>query len=251
MAKKQKYNDDLLMMAVIEYAKTHPGKIHAAKLARWASENIPELKGVRDYMFLRKTTTTTKNGKKIIKNRPCSDKIEEINEARKTTASIATNILLHSSDPDDFLMLSRSQQRQAIIDTRSQVDKITKRDRQLNDENRLLREENSELLKKTDLLETQCKEIRKEIAVFKKNLKVVLWKKVESNCKDELTSIGILDGGYDFNVYLRSLADKSNNAYSFVNDLKKLVNENKQEKNEHMFDSNNTDDLTTGIDFGE
>lgn len=234
MAKTQKYNDDLLMMAVIEYAKTHPGKIHAAKLARWASENIPELKGVRDYMFSRKTITTTKNGKKIIKNRPCTDKIEEINEARKTTAAIATNVLLHSSNLDEFFILDRAQQRQAIVDTRYQMDMISKQIRQLNDENRLLKEKNSELSKGTDLLETQIQDIQHKIAVFKKNIKIVIRAIDEKKCKDALASIGIFNNRYDYDVVLRSLADEANNIDNSVHELKRLVKESKQENNDEQ-----------------
>ena len=72
MAKTQKYDDELLLEAVLKYSNQYKGIIKATKLAMWCQDNIPGLKGVEYYHFMRPTQELNpKNGKLEKKKKKC------------------------------------------------------------------------------------------------------------------------------------------------------------------------------------
>lgn len=94
MAKTQKYTDEQLVDAVIKYSQIYSGKIMASKLSVWARKNIQGLEEVQQYMFCRpQKVKDPKTGKYKTVDRPCTKKIAEINNSRRTIASVYKGIL--------------------------------------------------------------------------------------------------------------------------------------------------------------
>lgn len=125
MAKTTKYDESLLMKAVVSYAKEHRTKIKATELAQWADNNIEGLQGVRNYHFSRPAEIIdAKTGKSVKVERECAKKIKEINATRSTESAVHINPLLQASSIDAFHRLPRSEQDTWIEQTRKQVGEL-------------------------------------------------------------------------------------------------------------------------------
>ena len=250
MAKTQKYSDELLLTAVIRYSEAFSGKIRASKLARWASENVEGLEGVRDYMFTRPVIVgTAKNGERKYENRPCLDRINEINAARSVTAAMVENALLHSSDPDAFMYLSRPQQRQAIIDTRKQTEELMKQFRASERENRILKSENEKLRELEEQLEEKCAAIQEGMDSLEKLLKSALRFVDEKNRREVLAGIGIEDDHFDFERNFRSLTISAEETFSIADALKSMRSGNTGTDASPVVRDDDAADLFDGLNF--
>ena len=219
MAKRAQYPEDKLLEAVVRYAEQHRGKIEATKLARWASENIEGLEGVKDRHFTRPAEKKdTKTGKKIKEIRPCTAKINELNTARNTVSSMNTNVLLKSSNIDKFLDLPRHVQREMILDTRAQVDSLIA-------ENVYLRKENKATDEKTQAASSHADSLGEQLSALKKDHAKLLslitsaMEKIEADERQRiLAEIGVCDGLFDLDTYVDSMTVRINEV-SAINDV--------------------------------
>lgn len=215
MAKTQKYAEDLLIEAVVRYADVYFGQIKATELAKWASNNIEGLEGVRDYHFLRPVKEKDiKTGKPVERPKMCTVRIEEINAGRRTTTEMNRNVLLNSTNVNNFLNLPVNEQRQAILDTRAQVSK-------LQSENLKLHRENESLLTKYRVLSDQAEKQEARIEELNRKqekLRVVVNRAMavydDGERRKMLGSIGIRDGSLDLDTYVDSLTIDPSEAFA-------------------------------------
>ena len=213
MAKVQKYNEEMMVEAVIQYAAETPGKITAKGIAEWSNDHIPELKGVRDYHFLRPQKSKDKRGIVHETVRPCTVKIREINDER-TVRPYDGNILLQSSDVLEFFKIPMSDQRELILKTRSYVESLVK-------ENKVLREKSTYSESKLIMLQDELDEMTAMAEDWKENYRSVidthnrLLKKVDKELgRQALASIGIIDGDIDIQRFKESRTEPSNKTFN-------------------------------------
>lgn len=240
MAKVQKYSDDLLLTAVIKYADIYHGKIEASKLAAWAKVNIAGLEDVRDYMFLRPQTIKDVRGNKKEVQRPCTIKINEINNARSVSAGITENVLLKSSDIDLFFSLPRPTQRKLIIDTRAQVDAILTRNAYLEKEYKSVMAENTSLKSNQEKFEAKLDSILKDFKTLQKRVQSWMKHTDEAMRKSTLEKIGIKDGSFDLDKNLEDLSIGIDEAF----DIDKTIRNGKTNESSSL-----ASDIIEGIDF--
>lgn len=221
MAKTQTYSDDILIKAVEKYAKEYSGKIMATKLAEWAKEHIQGLEGVHDYNFVRPSVINDpKTKKKKHEKRLCTMRIEEINKTRTTAAGISTNILLKSSNIDDFFRLSTSEQRKYILSTREQMDSLVARNLYLERENNVIHAENNRLSILENELDANLDEISKTEKNLKKKVNQIITVIDGSQRRDVLASIGISDDGFNLKKNTDSLSIAIKEAFSISDVIK-------------------------------
>lgn len=243
MAKTQKYRDELLLEAVVKYAELNRGKIVATKLAEWASANIDGLEGVRDYHFTRpyleKEPTT---GKNVSKAKRCTEKINKINAARNTIVAINGNTLLRSANVDAFFLLPKHVQRELILQTREQVDRLTATTQYLQRENRTIAEENKALRSTQEELSS----VQTDIINQQKKLMLLLRNAIsdidECKRKEILEKIGIHNGTIDLLEYTKSLTYEAGTLMGFNEAIKQHQRENSEVE---------IDSLMKGLDFDE
>ena len=244
MAKTQKYTDDQLVDAVIQYSQVYSGKIMASKLAIWARKNMQGLEEVQQYMFCRQQKVKDlKTGKYKTVDRPCAKKIAEINNSRRTIASIDDNPILRSANIDQFFELPVCEQRQAVVKTREQVDKIIKENIYLRKENTVIDEKNKSLAKTQEELEQKLNDIAKRQEQIMLILRKVKSDYNEKICRDGLSKIGITDNHIDLNTYVDSLTDELANIF----DVGKIIHQDI--KSSSSTSEKNIDILMEGLDF--
>ena len=162
MARTQKFPENLLLEAVVKYAETEKGKIKATELAAWAALNIKGLEGVRDYHFMRPVREVDpRTGKQKENKKPCTLRMEEINQARSLTESVKRNTLLKASTIEAFMDQPDYVQRRQIADTRETVDRILAKNASLAKENGSLQETNRELKSKLAGLSEKVEALRR------------------------------------------------------------------------------------------
>lgn len=206
MARKQKFNEDILLEAVVKYSEISNRKIKATELARWARKNIFGLEEVQDYHFLRPIKEKdSKTGKTLFKKRLCTERIEEINKARNYSNKITNNILLQNTNIDDFYALQLGEQRELIVATRQtyimlkkQIEKITIEKNKLEDKEIVLDNTINELLGRLNKIEQEQKVLRKRVSyilsVTDEEIRKVMYEK-----------IGIKDNHRDLEIYLNEI----------------------------------------------
>lgn len=201
MAKKQKYELDLLLKAVLLYADQYGGKIKATQLAKWASENVPGLEGVKDYHFIRPYKNSS--GKMIEKD--CTRKIHDINAKRNLNTMIERNILISSSNINDFFQLDQTAQRQQIINAREQIDRLKSKYLSVEQENKILVAENLRLKKEQEDLLLFRREHEKKTDRIESKLKQYGKILSEAQMKELLETIGIEDDRFSLLKHTHSL----------------------------------------------
>ena len=202
MGKHQKYSEEKLLDGVVKYSEIEAGKIMPVKLERWCSENVEGLEGVRDYHFIRPIREKNKEtGKLIERKKICAIKIGEINSKRSMQACIKDNVLLRSSDIDDFFSLALPAQRKLIVEARKYVDELLSRNiflsrenKALKEENKLLNDENARYAK----LEKDVNTLLNLHLKFKKEMDEATYVKM-------LSEMGIRDGIIDLDMNQNSL----------------------------------------------
>ena len=230
-----------MVEAVEKYADLVKGKIVVVRLAEWASSNIPGLEGLSRHDFERKTTVKGKKGGKSKKeDRPALKRIREINELRSVSEKIGKNILLHSSSLDLFFQLPRPEQRQLILDTRELADRLitenvtlTRKDRALEAENKMLREEN-------EALHVMQNKQEKRMSEFEHKLGAAIKKGDERIRKEVLALFGVSDAAFSLAKYKESLEIEEEASISDA--LSKTLN-----TKDSSF--NLLDELEDGMDF--
>lgn len=160
MAKTSKYEDDLLLEAVVKYAEVYKGKIKTTELAEWSRKNIQGLEDVRYYHFQRPyVITDKKSNRKRKADRPCTLKLTEINNIRAIHQIMEVNTLLKSSNLDEFLQLSDADKRECIVDARMKVEELSWRVNNLEKERDTLRSENQYLLHENERMNDSLRKI--------------------------------------------------------------------------------------------
>ena len=215
MAKTQKYADELLTEAVVRYADVYLGRIKATELAEWATKNIIGLEGVRDYHFLRPVKgKDNKTGKTVERPKMCTVRIDEINTSRHTTTEMSRNVLLNSTNVDNFLNLPVNEQRQTILDTRAQVSKLRSENTKLHRENESLSTKYRALSEQAENLEARIEELNRK----QEKLRVVVNRAMavydDGERRKLLESIGICDESLDLDTYVDSLSIGLSEAFS-------------------------------------
>lgn len=241
MAKTPRYKDEKLLEAVVRYADQYRGKIEATKLARWASDNVDGLQGVEGWHFTRpEEKTDPKTGKKIKKTKLCTAKINELNAARNTVTAMNANVLLKSANVDKFLNLPRQEQRQLIIETRAQVDKLIAENVSLRGENKAVAAKTQAVSAHVELMEQQLDSLKADHA----KLLSVVTRGMETfdahKHKKMLESIGVCDGLFDLDTYIASLTLRIDKVAS-INDIIR--------KNRVAAATTDVNSLMNGIEF--
>lgn len=220
MAKTQKYDEGLLMKALLDYAGIHKGKIKATELAKWANTNIPGLEDVKGYHFLRKgREKDLKSGQTLEVTRPVTERLNALNEERQLKAVVELNPLLRSTDLDAFFTYSRVEQRQMILNTRTQFEKLMAHNSYLADQNVYLKKENTTLMERQTVIEERLDRLAAEIEQFKKKQKGMLVAVDEYMRTKALSDIGIIDKDFDFNRFIESMQVGLNDVFSIAKSI--------------------------------
>ncbi|MCD7991867.1 MAG: hypothetical protein LUK37_08860 [Clostridia bacterium] len=207
MARTQKFPENLLLEAVVKYAETEKGKIKATELAAWAALNIKGLEGVRDYHFMRPVREVDpRTGKQKENKKPCTLRMEEINQARSLTESVKRNTLLKASTIEAFMDQPDYVQRRQIADTRETVDRILAKNASLAKENGSLQETNRELESKLAGLSEKVEALRRTQMTLSRKVLFLMKATDEASRKAILTEMGIEDQEIDLNTYTQSLS---------------------------------------------
>lgn len=247
MAKTQKYDDDLLVEAVIKYSESFKGKIKATELAAWAAKNIPGLEGVRDYMFLRTAKVCDPRTKKVKEfPRPCTIRMREINESRSVAAEMHSNVLLKSSDVNDFFYLKQQEQREVILKTREQMDTLCTRNLYLERENKAIQMENKRLHELTTRLNEQLKKLEKDKDKIESYASKIMKITDEEQRKRALKEIGVMENGFSLTKNLESLTLKMEEAFSIS---RAISGENSEKKD--TGNTNFVNGIIAGINIDE
>ena len=239
MAKVQKYSDSLLLEAVIKYADQYPGKIYASRLANWASLNVPGLEEVREYMFLRPLIVKDpKTGKQKQRLRPCTERIAAINASRTLSSNIKSNTLLYSSNIDAFFQEDIPHQRALIIQTRSQMDALIRRNTYLEQQNKVLYAENHRISSLVDALNKRLSGLAADQGKLSKQVALLLKTTDEEQRKKMLSSMGVQDGSFDLARYIDSLHQDLDSLFSISQTINtKSKDSYKQDLKEILFQS--------------
>ena len=191
--------------------------IKATELAKWASANVSGLEGVQAYHFLRKVREKDpKTGRTIEVLRPCTKKINELNAIRNVAAVIEENPLINSSSLDAFFKYPRDEQRQMIINTRMQIEKLKAHNQYLSKENLRYRNENDSLHEKEETLLNMLEQIKSEQEHLSSVLKVMTTYIDERTRKDALATAGITNGDFDFKKYQENMSVSIEKAFSII-----------------------------------
>ena len=222
MAKTQKYSDDLLLTAVVKYAEVCKTKIKATELAQWARQNIPELAEVRDYMFTRPVKVPDSHGTMIMSQRPCTVRINEINQERSAVAAIKTNLLLKSSNVDEFFTVPRQVQRNLILDTREQVEQLISRNTYLEREWKRVNEKNQELNKGIEELDKKLHKLNSTVKTIEAQMKMLVKVTNEEQRKDAMARIGVTEDKIDIAKHIDSMAIEAKDAFSILKTIQRI-----------------------------
>ena len=247
MGALQKYDNETLLKAVTLYAEVDKRMIKATELAKWASTNVSGLEGVQAYHFLRKVREKDpKTGKTIEVLRPCTKKINELNAIRNVAAVIEENPLINSSSLDAFFKYPRDEQRQMIINTRMQIEKLKAHNQYLSKENLRYRNENDSLHEKEETLLNMLEQIKSEQEHLSSVLKVMTTYIDERTRKDALATAGITNGDFDFKKYQENMSVSIEKVFS----VSRIVG---KQRTEHMSEpaQNMTDLINTGMDWDD
>ena len=206
MAKTQKYLEDILLDAVIQYASVHKGKIKKTELATWASKNVPGLEGVRDYHFTRPVQETDPKTKKIIQRPKLSAiRIEEINKSRESRIRVKKNVLLNSSSVEKFYELDKTSQVELILDARKILLHISKEKSDLIRENQCLTAKNKKKESEYEELLSLLEKVKNKLYSEEKRISYLINLFNQEELSSMLNSIGISDNDISLELNEKSL----------------------------------------------
>ena len=223
MGKKQKFTEDQLLEAVVKYASVCHTKIKATELAKWCNDNISGLEEVRDYHFMRPVRELNeKNGKVVERKKICTEKLEEINQARSVTMTVKKNIMLSPSvNIDEILVQPKNVLRKHMADTRSVVNELMHKNAYLKRENESLRVENKNFSNMNVVLNEKIQGIIREQKKLQQQIRYLMKSTEENNQRECLRSIGISDGEIDLQKNVESLTLKIDEVLNIDKVIKK------------------------------
>ena len=246
MAKTPKYDDGLMLEAVIRYADVNKGPIKAVELAAWASQNIPELKGVQYYHFLRPHIERDPNTRqRRTKLRECTLRLHNINKIRKSIPQINNCLILDSNDYSKFFDLDFSLQKREIEKARIRLIELLKRNEILEQINAKLKDETQYLLKRNKELESKQKQQDCVQAKLQTQLAFLLKATDEEQRIKCLSSIGIdSQNGITLLSFFQSQMENADSAFSINHEIKKSIINSSEE-----FGNSLSTQVLNGLDF--
>ena len=248
MAKTPKYDDRLMLEAVVRYADTHKGPIKAVERAAWASQNIPELKGVQYYHFLRPHIERDPiTGQRRTKSRECTLRLRNFNKIRKSVPQINNSLLLDSSDYGNFFNLDFSLQKREIEKARIRLDELLKRNEILEQINSKLKHETQHLLNRNKELESKQKQQDRFQSILQTQLAFLLKTTDEEQRNRCLSSIGIdPENGITLLSFFQSQRENTDSAFSINHEIKKDIINSSEESGKSLSAL-----VLNGLDFNE
>lgn len=227
MGKKQRFKEDILLEAVVKYAEVFHGKIKATELAKWANENIPELEGVEYYHFTRSVREKDKKTG-IIKERvkKCTERINEINQARSLSYRADTNVLLCSSNPAAMFELPINAQKKLVLHTRELFYELRKQCVNLRSRNSNLEKINDACASNIKDIDVKISGIEKKLSILEKQVRYLLRATDEKTRRELLKARGIEDGSIDFDIYIDSLKQSVKDVSDINKNISKFFEEN-------------------------
>lgn len=227
MGKKQRFQEDILLEAVVKYAEICQGKIKATELAKWANENIPELAGVEYYHFTRTVRERDgKTGKINERVKKCSERIDEINQARSLSYKADTNVLLYSSNPAAMFELPINAQKKLVLQTREIFYELRKQCVKLRSRNSNLEKINDACASNIKDIDVKISGIEKKLSILEKQVRYLLRATDEKTRRELLKARGIEDGSIDFDIYIDSLKQSVKDVSDINKNISKFFEEN-------------------------
>lgn len=240
MGRNTKYSEDVLLEAVVRYADICKTKIVATSLAEWARMNIPGMEDIRYYHFLRPIKyKDSKSGEVKERQRLCTERIAEINNARSLIKSDDINILLQSSDPFQLIELPISVQKQVIKDAREKYQVLTKyllklqKEKSILDANyRMLEMENEKLIQQFEFLLKENSKLMSKINKAETSLNGICKQLEENKAKNKLSEIGITDRGINLEVMRNNLTLSKESAFGINEAISNVLSDELSDKDE-------------------
>lgn len=206
MGKKQRFQEDILLEAVVKYAEICQGKIKATELAKWANENIPELAGVEYYHFTRTVRERDeKTGKINERVKKCTERINEINQARSLSYKADTNVLLYSSNPAAMFELPINAQKKLVLQTRELFYELRKQCVNLRGKNKNLEKINEACASNIKNIDAKISGIEKKLSILERQVRYLMRATDEKTRRELLKARALEDGSTDFDAYIDSL----------------------------------------------
>lgn len=239
MAKVQRYSDEQLNDAVIQYSSVCNGKIKATELAEWTRCNVTGLEEITRDMFTRPITVKDKKGKTKKVKRPCAVLIEDINRSRDAT-QLGKNVLFSLTNVDDVLDLSRPQLRKALLEARAIVaDLIRQRARDENNK-RLIEEKDAQIKELSNLLNEKMPDISAQMEQIRKVQNGILKNVSKEQRRKAAELIGISEVGLDLNKSIEHLQVDADEVFRISSVIKSQNSVSK---------TLDKDDVLNGFDF--
>ncbi len=218
MGRTQKFSDDLLLDAVIQYADIEKNKIKASKLAKWARINIAGLEEVQDYHFTRpsKNPVTGKLEKKL-----CTLRLEEINSIRDTRQLENRNVLTSNLNVDSFFVMDDREQRKEIMEMREiffQYRRDNKRLRQRECDSRALV---SNMTEKVEAYRASFEKLKKQVVLLEKQVTYIKRVTEEDRIRAYMDRIGISSGDFGDQKYRDAIRENISDLENIDAEIKK------------------------------
>lgn len=239
MGRTAKFTDELLLKAVIEYSGVIKTTIKASELARWSRKNISGLEDVKDYHFTRKVKNPI-SGK--IEKKLCTKRIEELNVARDTRKRENKNILLSSVNIDKFFELDLRNQRKVIIEAREIVSEYKRTNINLQKQNEIIKNQNSELSKVLEMHVSDIKDIKKKQKLLNQIVNKIRKNIDDDQIKMQLEQDGIIDGKFDILKHNESLNEDINSMFNIDKAIQQYENNNNLDNDTNDDESKNSND---------
>ena len=193
MGRKEAYDEDKMLTAIIKFADTYDGKIKYTDLARYADCNIKGLQGIQPRHFTRQIKDP-KTGKMV--NRPSRDKVEEINRERSFFDRQDMTIILQNRI-DEFFDLPELAQRECLAGIRREI-------AHLRHDNIALEQSNTAYLNENIRLKNEIKDLKdkvKEYEHMKAQFKALTDTYTDKECRKMLSEEGVSSSGFDADKY--------------------------------------------------
>ena len=245
MAKRQKFSDDILTSAVLQYAEVCKGIIKNTELAEWARNNVEGLEEVQHYHFSRPIKAKSKTGKVIERAKLCTTKIEEINFARQHLAKVENNVLLNTSNIEAFRDLPWSAQADIIVDARKQYNEQVQRNILLSRKYELLQQDEKVLHERADKIERTLKAHMDKLDIVASQIKYLMKQVDNAEQRKALESIGIFDKEIKMSTFIASLQESAECLSLFTQALRDHKQEYSSDDMEP--DEDLTKDLLAGL----
>ena len=204
MGRNQKFTDDQLLEAVVQYADKTKTKIKTSELARWARINVKGLEEVQEYHFTRpfKNPVTGKYEKKL-----CTQRLEEYNSARSIKQRENKSFLLSASNVDRFFLMDDREQRMEVMTAREiyfETQKIYRQLRQKDDYNKTIFKTINE---KMEAYRSTLDKIIEDMSGLEKKVNYIINAVEKDKIHLYLEQIGVIDGDLGSKKFRNAIKD--------------------------------------------